>query len=414
MIDNLSQAAGFPAASFFGGVKVKYEELLSDIQAQKGLFWKNDAEDGLNEKMQAITAIQAYLLQSGKVVKEYSTEELINYIYNDLFRYSVLTDALEDVWTTKIIISDWNSIKVQLTNGEYHKLGSFPSKQQCSNVLSLLSAEAQIPENAAFACGMLPKCNAQMLILRPPAAAKYQCVITKAARRVFHDEDYVFSEFAAKQELELLKRAVRYGVSLLITGLPGSGISSFLSYLAAANEYCTVLNTGRRESDNEIVLNNKQLQEFIFKTHGGGSNALAFNFPSPLAVLATAQVPAVIAQSAGKDPESGLRYLACSFARQYRCDYAEALMQTCSAFPLIVHLAVLNQQHLILSISECHWNKCKPELRPIWKYYGRKHHQIGTLSEALMEQIYQTKNVNEQQEKGYSENLSEYKEDKNA
>ena len=363
--------------------------------------------------MKAMIAIQQYLLESGNTVEGSLTEGLISKLYNDLFRYSILTDALEDVWTTKIIISDWNSIRVRLTNGEYHKFGSFPSKQQCSNVLSLLSAKAKIPEDAAFACGMLPKCNARMLILRPPAAAKSQCIITKAARRVFHDEDYVFGEFAAKQELELLKRAVRYGVSLLITGLPGSGISSFLSYLAAANEYCTVLNTGRRESDNEIVLNDKQLQEFIFKAHGGGSDVLAFNFSSPLAVLATAQVPAVIAQSAGKDPESALRYLACSFARQYRCDYSEALVQTCGAFPLIVHLAVPNQ-HLILSISECHCNKYKPELRPIWQYSNGKHHQCGMLSETLMEQIYQTKSVNKQQEKDCSDNLSEYKEDKNA
>ncbi len=338
-------------------------------------------------------AIQRYLLQSGITVDGYSSEDLIDRLYNDIFQYSILTDPLEDVWVSKIIIDGWDNVQSQLVNGQIHKLPGFLNERQAEEVMNRLLSESGLKTDSPLIHGNLKTSHADITVFRPPAIADgIRCIIKKRTHRVFTDQDYLLDGFAAERELNFLKLSLAHGTSILLTGLPKSGKTAFLEFLISSLPESIsgiILETGRREIQRSLLIKGEELPPFLWEAHGGGADILAFNFQTPFAVSADAQVPAVIAQAMGKNPESGIQNLTLCFANQFGCSYEDALCQTCRAFPVTVFLGVLPpaRKHRILAVSECLWENGHAALRPVWQYCAGQHSQIGTVSKGLLSHV---------------------------
>jgi len=347
------------------------------------LFWQiNKAGDNKNssQKIEAIAAIQNYLLETDKKIDGYSSEDLINKLYNDIFGYSILTDPLEDIWVEGINVNAWNDVRVRFTNGRSVKTESFTSPHKAKEKIERLLKESGILPDSSFIYGRLKKQNARILVLKPPVIPENQiirCVIKKSVNRDFTANDYQSGGFAVPKELEFLNTAICHGVSMLITGCKSSGKTSLLKYLVSSlpdTIRCVTVGQGQREIGNELLLSGEQLDGFIRNTACADSDIAAFNFQTWSAQTASLYVPAVIAQSEGTSPAAGIENAAFELIKKYpNYKMTEAYEITCRAFPIVVFLYELpDRKKRILSISECTYENAHICLYSLWKYEAEK------------------------------------------
>jgi energy-coupling factor transporter ATP-binding protein EcfA2 len=403
-------AAEKPAASTIlkeWKMQKEYSVLLAEIQQDiRGMFWQV-IDEKASQKTNAVLAIQRYLLNTNSTVENMSSEDLIGRLYNDIFAYSVLSDPLENLWITKIRVINWNNIWVEFQNGKARKIDSFANQQQAEEAIDRLLADSELKTDTPFLCGKLKDLNARITVFRPPVVSEgIRCIIEKPVQRIFTTKDYLADGFTVNRELTLLGTALQHGVSILLTGQSGCGKTAFTEYLTdllPEEANAIVLESGSREivSSRELLLSEKELDEFICKADGMGCDILAFNFRSWLSLKAAESIPTVIAQSVGVDPVCGIHNMADDITCHCCCDYLQATLRICAAFPLIVYLGKLpDRKHRILSISETACKDGQIILTPIWQFqvdlmdtdgseaviHGH-HKQTGEISTALLDRM---------------------------
>ncbi len=354
--------------------------MLNEIESKQGnLFWQiNKAGDNKksNQKIEAMAAIQNYLLENDKKIDGYSSEDLINKLYNDIFEYSILTDPLEDIWIEQVNVNAWNDVRVRLTNGRSIKAESFTSPRKAKEKIERLLKESGISPDSSFIYGRLKEQNARILVLKPPVIPENQtirCAIKKSVNRNFTANDYQSGGFAVTKELKFINTAICHGLSILITGCKSSGKTSFLKYFVSSlpdTIKCVTVGQGQREIGNELLLSEEQIDGFISGTACAGSDIAAFNFQTWAAQKASLYVPAVIAQSVGTSPIAGIENAAFELIKKYpNYKMEQAYEITCRAFPIVVFLRELtDRKKRILSISECTYENRHICLHSLWKY----------------------------------------------
>lgn len=379
-----------------------YLILLSEIQKKaKELFWQiNNGEE--QQKTNAVLAIQRYLLENDSTVPGLSSEELIGKLYNDIFAYSVLSDPLDDIWITKISVTAWNDVRVQFRNGKTRKLEGFANQQQEEEAISRLVADSGLKTNCPYLSGKLKQANAKITVFRPPATTgDVRCIIEKNAKRVFSAKDYLTDGFAVKAELEFLQIALLHGTSILLMGQTGCGKTSFMDYLVNSFSEETnafMLEVGEREivSGKELLLSQKDQEDFICHANGSGCDVLAFNSQSWLALKAAELLPAVIAQSTGNDMVCGIQNMSNDISGRFHCSYSQATQRVCAAFPIIVYLGQLpDRKHRIMAISEVTCDNGRIVLIPIWQFQidssngvvSGHHEQTWEISASLLDRM---------------------------
>ena len=383
----------------------EYSVLLAEVQQNiKGLFWQiNDGKESL--KTNAVLAIQRYLLDSDSTVANMSSEDLIGKLYNDVFAYSALSDSLDDIWITKIRMNTWDDVRVWFANGRTKKIDGFADQLQAEEAIDRLLADSKLKTSVPYLCGRIKNPDAKITVFRPPATSVgIRCIIEKPARRVFTAKDYLADGFAASGELNLLKTALLYGVSIMLTGQPGCGMTSFTEYLVdslpeTVNAFALESEHREIDSSRELLLSEKEQDEFI--KDGAGCDVLAFNSQSWLSLKAAELLPAVIAQSAGNDVFCGIQNMADNIADHFSCSHSKAVQRVCAAFPLIVYLGSLpDRKRRILSITETAFKDGQIILTPIWRFqidssdikdsgtviHGH-HEQTGEISAALLDRM---------------------------
>lgn len=385
---------------------MEYAALLEKIQQkQRALFWQVNA--GASQKTNAVLAIQRYLLDTDSTVENMSSEDLISRLYNDIFAYSILSDPLDNIWITKISVEAWNDVRVLFWDGKACKIGGFANQQQADGTIDRLLADSGLKTGIPYLCGKLKSPDAKITVFRPPSTSNgMRCFIEKPVKRAFTIKDYLSEGFAAKGELDLIDTALQYGVSILVTGPPGSGKTTFIKYLVDSfpeRISAFVLESGKREieSDKELLLSEKDQEKFISDANGAGCDILAFNFCSWLSLKAAESLPAVVAQSTGNNPACGIQNMADNITQHCRCNYSQAALRICAAFPLVVYLGKhADQKRRIISISEPAFENGRIVLTPIWQFqansmdtddfgarFSGHHEQTGEISVALLEQM---------------------------
>lgn len=386
---------------------------MTEIESKQGnLFWrinKTDDSKTSTQKIEAITAIQNYLLETDKKIDGYSSEDLINKLYNDIFEYSVLTDPIEDIWVEEIDVNAWNNVHVRFTNGAVVKIESFTSPHKAKEKIERLLKESGIIPDSSLIFGRLKKQNARITVLLPPAIPeelKIECIIQKNINRSFTANDYQVGGFAVKRELDFLNTILRHGISILITGRKLTGKTSLLKYLVSSlpdTMRCVTIGQGQqREIGGEILLSDDQLDGFISGAACTCADIAAFNFQTWAAQKASLYVPAVIGQSMGTSTAAGIENAAFELIKKYpNYKITQAYEITCRAFPIVVFLHELpDRKKRIVNISECTYENGQICLNSLWKYEVEKtvfedtgvkitghHKQTGIISDSLIKQM---------------------------
>jgi pilus assembly protein CpaF len=323
--------------------------------------------------MREITAIQKHLLETGQQAGGYSQEELINDLYNDIFEYSVLTDLLSNNLIDEIDIKAWNDVRIRLANGKFAQAESFPSSRLAKETITRLLKESGLSCEQPLVCGPLKHHHAQITVLHPPAIRQgCQCHIKKCNQRTVTGQEYQAEGFASGKELDFLNTILRHGVSILITGMADSGKTPFINYLVSSlpdTVQSVTFGRGQRNTGDELLLSDDELNDFISQTRCMGADVAAFNFPTWAAQQAARHCPAVIAQSDGNSSLSGIENAAFEWMKKSPCKVSEGFALTCQAFPVVVFLHKLpDRKKRLMNISECRYEHGEIRLYPIWEY----------------------------------------------
>ncbi|WBY64709.1 ATPase, T2SS/T4P/T4SS family [Thermocaproicibacter melissae] len=419
------------------GTDPKYPEILATIQKEQNeIFWKINQNDDnqVNKKELMLPYIKKSLSDHKMQLTGYSSEELAEKVYNDLQRYSVLTDPLEDVFVEGISINSWNDIRVKFITGESIKIDGFNSPQHAIDIVKrLLQKSNQTIDNAVPMAEASIDNNIRITALQTPLVdpdVGVACYIRKLSKRVFREQDYLSGDFASRKELQFLKIALRRGVSILIIGKVNTGKTTFQTYLLSEmpdDMQIITIEQGAREiylikrdkkgvvKNNVVHLltrENAKYEEQNITQEKLVEKALRLN-PDILSVAEMRNTEAYAAQEgslAGNvvistthagSPQQGHERVAGLCRKKYPTDYHTAIMQARQAFPLVVHLHKLeDNKRRIMNISECVVENDKAEYRTLWEYQIEaneqtssgvrikgKHIQVNSISKSLIERM---------------------------
>lgn len=215
-----------------------YKTLLSDVQkAQTEALWEltqsNITDKEREEKVKAFIKKQ---IEDRKVNYEGFTEkEIEDKLYNDIERYSILTEYLEDDNVEGININAWDNIRVKYHSEKEIKAEPFLSPQQATIILQRLlqHSDMTIDESIPIAEGSINN-NIRIEAVMHPLVDKEVGIasyIRKLRDKVFTDEEYIKYGFANRDILNFITIACRRGMSVLIVGKVNTGKTTFLKYI---------------------------------------------------------------------------------------------------------------------------------------------------------------------------------------
>lgn len=216
----------------------EYGEVLQDIQAYMSkqhadLFMGAVSE----EKEQLIRKyIHYYIAEQHIAVKEMDEEQLADALYKEMAEYSFLTAYLKRDDVEEINVNAWNDIEVQYSDGRYEKLQeTFASPQHAINVMRrMLHISGMVLDNSSPAIlGHLSK-NIRIAVLKTPIVDE-DVGVTASIRIVnpkkLSEEDFILNHTAIKEELDLLRILLRYGISICVAGSTNSGKTTLSGWM---------------------------------------------------------------------------------------------------------------------------------------------------------------------------------------
>jgi pilus assembly protein CpaF len=416
------------------GFDPKYPKILAAIQKeQNDVFWQinQDDDNQVNKKELMLPYIRKSLSDHKIQLSKYEPEELAEKIYNDLQRYSVLTAPLEDAFVEGISVNSWDDVRVKFINGDSIKIDGFNSPKHAADILKrLLQSSHQTLDNSVpMAEGSLDN-NIRITALQTPLVdpdVGVACYIRKLSKRVFREQDYLSGDFASRNELQLLKTALRRGVSILIIGKVDSGKTTFQTFLLSEmpdDMQIITIEQGAREiylvkrnKDGSVKNNvvhllsreNAKFEEQNITQEKLVEKSLRLN-PDILSVAEMRNTEAYAAQEGSTSgnvvistahagsPQQGHERVAELCRKKYPTDYHTAIMQARQAFPLVVYLHKLeDNKRRIMNITECVVENDKAEYRTLWEYQIEEneqtdsgvrvkgqHTQVSSISESLI------------------------------
>ena len=225
---------------FNGGIReVKaYGDVLQDVQDHMSkqyaeLFTGTVTE----EKGQLIRKyIHHYLTDKHVTVKDMSEEQLSDALYKEMAEYSFLTAYLKRDDVEEINVNAWNDIEIQYSDGRYEKLTeTFASPEHAINVMRrMLHVSGMVLDNSSpVILGHLSK-NIRIAVLKTPIVDE-DVGVTASIRIVnpkkLTDHDFIKNHTAIKEELDLLRILLRYGISICVAGSTNSGKTTLSGWM---------------------------------------------------------------------------------------------------------------------------------------------------------------------------------------
>ncbi len=416
------------------GYNEKYPKILDELQKdQNDVFWKlNQSANGekVESKNLLIPYIAKYLTDNNLKLDGFTNDELTEKLYNDLQGYSVLTAPLQDVFVEGININAWNDIRVKFINGQSKKIDGFNSPQHAIDIFRrLLQSSGQtLDEAIPMAEGSINN-NIRITVLQAPIVDNnigVCCYIRKLSKRVFTEKEYLVGEFAVKKELDLLRTALRRGVSTLLVGKVNTGKTTLMSYLLSTlpdDTQIITIEQGAREtnlvktdSDGNVTNNvvhlltkesqveeqnitqEKLVEKMLRLNPDVASVAEMRNTEAYAAQEASLSGNVIISTAHAGSPQQAHKRVANLCRKKYPIDFHTALEQACEAFPLVVFIHTLeDNKRRIMNISECVVENGNINYRTLWEYQIEdnfidesgahirgKHVQVNDLSESLL------------------------------
>lgn len=224
------------AALFFHTKNNTFEEVLKDVQEYISSKYSSFVVDNKEAQVRQLKMyISKYLMDYQLSVEGYTTQELIEKIYQEMSEFSFLTPYLFSQNVEEININSWEDIKINLSNGE-----EITSKERFSSpthaldvVRRLLQTSGMILDyaNPIVRGHLVGAGNVRITAFAPPVIDKEIGVVSSIRivnPKKLGPKDFIEKGTATKEILDNIQSMVRYGISICIAGATNSGKTTLL------------------------------------------------------------------------------------------------------------------------------------------------------------------------------------------
>lgn len=217
--------------------KRTFPEVLAEIQEYLASKYSTLITDNPEEQHQQITAyIAKYLNDYSLGVEGMSHEELIDKLYTEMAEFSFLTPYLFANDVEEININSWKDVKITYADGRVVPTKErFQTPQHAVDVIRrFLHKSGMILDNSQpGVVGHLSN-KIRITVLGNPltdkekgVAASIRIVNPKKLSR----DDFISYGTATAEMLDFLTEALRFGLSICVTGSTGSGKTTLMSWI---------------------------------------------------------------------------------------------------------------------------------------------------------------------------------------
>lgn len=332
-------------------------------------------------------------------------KQLAEKLYHDAVGYSILTQPLHDVWVTRIDIRAWNDVSVRLANGKVIQIEGFLSPEHEEKILFRLFPQLHQSQSPVK---KIQNDRLRLIAIAPPMVPKENgicCVIRKLKQRQFSEQSYLVNGFAAKRELHLIQSLLQHGVSVLLAGKKGTGLTSFAQFLISSlsNLRTVTVQQNTREISGGInlLIDKADFPDYMEHICSLEPDLIIFNDSFPCAEDLSLQGYTVLSQLNAGSVQSTFYSMVHEYQNRKSSDFLSAVRLCCEAFPVIVLLGTLpDGLPRIMEISEGRIEQGQAVFQPIWKFEMREisyqneeihvngcHRLVGQLSEFLLHRM---------------------------
>lgn len=268
---------GAPLSLFVKADNIKaFPDVLAEVQSfissnYSGLISEAfDKEKREEVKIQLKRFISKYIMDSRIGVDGMSAEQLANALYTEMAEFSFLTKYIFNSFTEEVNINSWDDVEVQYNDGHSEKLDErFDSPDHAINVIRrMLHVSGIVLDNSSpFRLGHLSK-NIRIATLKTPLVDEDVGVSTSIRivnAQKLEKSDFLNSNTATEEMMDVLSLFIRYGVSSVIAGATSSGKTTLCGWLLSEipnEKRIYTIESGSRELDlvkrdeNGKVINN--------------------------------------------------------------------------------------------------------------------------------------------------------------
>lgn len=261
------------ASLFFssGGNKKEFADVLREVQEYISGKYATLISASPHEQKQQITAyITKYLTDYGLGVEGMGFDALVERLYSEMAEFSFLTEYLFSNNVEEININAWNDIKVYYTDGRI-----VPARERFNSPSHAVDVVRRILHKS----GMI--LDFSQPVIRGHLSNKIRITVfgnpvtdhdkgVAASIRIINPQrlardDFIRNGTATPEMLDFLSLALRYGVSMCVTGATGSGKTTLMAWILSTipnDKRVITIENGCREFDlvktdeNGNVINN--------------------------------------------------------------------------------------------------------------------------------------------------------------
>lgn len=305
-----------------------------------------------DRKEKILNFIRQELEQHEIDLNGYTMLELMNKVYDDIARYSILTKPLVDQNVVKVIISSWRMVKLIFFDGTSIDIGGFVSAKQAKTILQRLLRETDIICDETSTIDYYSPNNTHMVAVLPPLVDDDTALfvsITKQNKRDIDNES---------NKLNFIQFCIEHGISTLFISDDENAVQPFLNSIiesVSKTQQVVVLN-------DHTVLQQNQANNIVYVS--SDTNIVHILKLAPMVLVTDEIVPAyelssagqtVITAIQGKTIKQGHNQIATEITQKRDIDFNVALRNTCDSFPLIVYVKTLSDGvQRVINISECY------------------------------------------------------------
>lgn len=400
---------------------VQFYELLDKVQEH--ISSRYSALLGTEgDEQQLKLYIKQYLLESKSAISGFTQAQLVDRLFCDMAQYSVLTPYLSRKDVEEINVNSWRDVVIHFADGRIQKLPEhFRNAEHCINIFKrLLRASDMIIDASrpavkghlsqkiritAIGEGIIDEgrgISASIRIVNPMKLSR---------------DDFIQKGTATAEMLDFISQVYLYGASVCMTGKPGSGKTTLMSWMLSEiphDKRIYTVEEGVREFDLEKLDENGQVLNNVIHTVTRYSEDLkrTITMEDLLDIgltmhpdyVAMAEMKSEEAWSAQEAARTGLpvvttahansckatyHRLATLGARKYGMSYHEVMPLMVEAFPIVLFMKPCDDGvRRIMEISEC---ELLPDgghrMRSLWRYQtiGKEKgfQRCGTISDHL-------------------------------
>jgi len=178
--------------------------------------------------------VEEVLHREGVGLLEQEQNQMIKEIFNSLRRMDILQELLEDESVTEIMVNGAKNLFVEREGKLARYEGSFESERKLLDIAQQMAAGSnrRINETCPITDTRLP-CGSRVNIVLPPVALDGPVItIRKFAKESITMEQLIRLGSLTDEVAQVLKKLVRAGYNIFISGGTGSGKTTFLNALS--------------------------------------------------------------------------------------------------------------------------------------------------------------------------------------